>query len=122
MWALCVLISLPKRSENLKTERLQKWTLISETVGAIAIVLSLMVVAYELRRNTEASYANTLDSLSESQMNWRSNILSTPGLLEAWSQEIGVELDAGWFIGEQLLLIYERAFFAHKYERYRQLN
>jgi len=98
-------------------ERLQKWTLVSEIVGACAIVLSLMIVAYELRQNTEASYATSHDTLSEAQFNWRNTLLSTPGLLEEWSETLEVQIEAGELIGEQLLLIYERAYFAHKYGR-----
>ncbi|MEH6557640.1 MAG: hypothetical protein V7708_07600 [Oceanicoccus sp.] len=91
----------------------------AEIIGTFAIVLSLLLVAYELRQNTAANYAASNDALGDAQIEWRSNILSRPELMLAWSEqlEIDVEIGASAFIGEQLLLIYERAYFSHKYER-----
>lgn len=101
--------------------KLQRSALIAEIVGTIAIVLSLLLVAYELRQNTAANYAASIDALSNAQFQWRSNILSRPELMLAWKNQIesdaDTELAAGILIGEQLLLIYERAYFLHKYER-----
>ena len=99
--------------------KLQRWALVAEIVGTFAIVLSLLLVAYELRQNTAANYAASNDALGEAQIEWRSNILSRPELMLAWSEQLGidVEIGASALISEQLLLIYERAYFAHKYER-----
>lgn len=101
--------------------KLQRSALIAEIVGTIAIVLSLLLVAYELRQNTAANYASSIDALSDAQFQWRSNVLTRPELMLAWKEQIESDVDiepaAGTFIGEQLLLIYERAYFLYKYER-----
>lgn len=97
--------------------KLERWALISEIIGTLAIVFSLLFVAYEVRQNTSANYAVTQSSLNNAQLTWRSNLLSTPGLLEVWENQVGVEVNAGVLVAEQLLLIYEQAYFAQKYKR-----
>jgi hypothetical protein len=103
----------------MSNSKLQTWALVAEIVGTFAIVLSLLLVAYELRQNTAANYAASNEALGDAQIAWRSNILSSPELLSAWREQLEYEgeISAGTLIGEQLLLIYERAYFSHKYER-----
>lgn len=59
-------------------EKLQEYALIAEIVGAVAIVISLLFVGYELRRNTEAFYAQTrqavLESSQEELFEWVRNL------------------------------------------------
>ena len=43
--------------------KLEKWALIAEIIGGIAIVLSLVFVGIEIRRNTNAAYAATYDQI-----------------------------------------------------------
>jgi hypothetical protein len=99
------------------TDALQKWTLVSEIVGALAIVISLLFVAYEIRQNTSSNYASTLEALNRVQIEWRTNLLSTPGLLDGWEDMLGVPIEPAELVSEQLLLIYELAFFSRKYGR-----
>lgn len=107
----------------MSNSKLQRSALIAEIVGTIAIVLSLLLVAYELRQNTAANYAASVDALGDAQFQWRSTILSRPELMSVWKEqldlELGVDIENGaaTLISEQLLLIYERAYFLHKYER-----
>jgi len=44
------------------------WKDIAELIGIAAIVLSLILVAYEMRQNTQMMRAQTRDSLTEKQM------------------------------------------------------
>jgi len=44
------------------------WKDIAELVGIVAIVLSLVLVAYELRQNTTVMRAQTRDAMTEKQM------------------------------------------------------
>lgn len=76
-----------------------------------------MPAAQEQNRNTATNFAASHDVLGDVQCNCRRHILATPGLPEAWSQRLETGFEAGPLDGEQLLLTYERAFFAHKYER-----
>jgi hypothetical protein len=43
--------------------KLKQWAQISEVIGAVAIVVSLIYVASELRRNTEATQAATFQQM-----------------------------------------------------------
>ena len=47
-------------------EKLQEYALIAEIVGAVAIVISLLFVGFELRRNTDAFYAQSRQAVLES--------------------------------------------------------
>jgi hypothetical protein len=99
------------------TDALQRWTLVSEIVGTLAIVISLLFVAYEIRQNTSSNYASTQEALNRVQIEWRTNLLSTPGLLDAWEETLGVPIEPTQLVSEQLLLIYELAYFSREYGR-----
>lgn len=43
----------------MSSEKLQKWALVAEIVAGIAVVISLAVVAYELRQSTNQERLNT---------------------------------------------------------------
>ena len=40
-------------------DRLQRWALVAEIVAGVAVVASLIAVAYELRQSTDQSALNT---------------------------------------------------------------
>ena len=46
--------------------KLEKWALIAEVVGGVAIVVSLVVLIFEVRGNTEAVSAATFQNVSDS--------------------------------------------------------
>ena len=98
---------------------LAKWTLVTESLGTIAIIVSLLFVGYEIRQNTTADYAATYEALGKSQIEWRLAIASNPKLLEAWSEGVGFDLPAPDFhlLIEALYLNYEQAYFARSYGR-----
>lgn len=43
----------------MSSESLQKWALIAEIIGGVAVVVTLAAVAYELRQSTDQSVLNT---------------------------------------------------------------
>jgi len=43
----------------MSNENLQRWALVAEIVGGIAVIASLIVVAYELQQSTDQSILNT---------------------------------------------------------------
>jgi hypothetical protein len=49
-----------------RVESLQKWALVAEVVGALAVVTTLAFVAVETRANTNALQAQTFQSLMQS--------------------------------------------------------
>lgn len=52
-------------------EKLQQYALIAEIVGGIAVVVTLIFLAFEMRANTQAMRAATYDSLVADIANWR---------------------------------------------------
>jgi len=68
---------------------LEKWALISEIVGGVAIVLSLVFVGLQIRSSTQVdravSYERNIDSINQ----WRLGLLSDPEALTAWGEFAG---------------------------------
>jgi hypothetical protein len=44
---------------KIESESLQKWALFAEIIGGIAVVVSLVLVAYEIRQSTDQAALNT---------------------------------------------------------------
>ena len=59
---------------------LQDWASIAEIIGAIAIVLSLVYVAYELRENTRALQATSRQALGDQDLTYFQTLLD-PSIL-----------------------------------------
>ena len=108
--------------------RLEKWTLLVESIGTLAIIVSLLFVAFEIRENTNATYAASWDALASSQIDWRLRIAANPKMREDWQLFIGrnsqrargvsaSDVDVSVYVGGALLLNYERAYFARQYGR-----
>ncbi len=51
--------------------RLERLALIAEIIGGIAIVITLIVLIYETRQNTIATYAASYDQLAADMADWR---------------------------------------------------
>ncbi len=105
---------------------LKKWALISEIVGAIAIVVSLIFVGLQVRDTSSAAYADTYDRLLADLGYWRMELATSPDAMRGWqamSNPDGAEnqdpvvFQAGRFAIEAVVQIYERAYFAHFYGR-----
>jgi len=58
--------------------KLEKWTLIAESVGTIAIVASLIVLVFQVRENTEATRVASFDAVTQSFNDWRNFLLENP--------------------------------------------
>jgi hypothetical protein len=105
--------------------RLEKWTLLVESIGTLAIIVSLLFVAFEIRENTNATYAASYDALANSQIDWRMRIAANPEMREDWSEFLEGRFENIWsvrddttaYMGGALLLNYERAYFARQYGR-----
>ena len=72
--------------------KLEKIGIIAEIVGTTAIVVTLVLVLYELRQNTAASYAASWDAITESQIDWRMAMVTNPELRAAWSERTSESL------------------------------
>ena len=99
---------------------LKKFALFAEIIGSIAIIVSLLFVGIEMRRNTNATYAASYDQLRSDEMQWRMALAGDPTLLE----EINKSVQAGYpgveqnytrsgVYWEALVQTWERAYFAH---------
>ena len=106
--------------------KLEKWALIAEIVGGVAIVLSLIFVGAEIRRNTAATYAATYDRLLSDHMNLSIAEANNPEISLAYLYFENSELldstdDPQYLQGRSIWMalarIYERAYFAHEYGR-----
>jgi len=64
--------------------RFEKWTLIAESVGTIAIVASLIVLVIQVRDNTQATRTATFDAVTQSTNDWRNDLLDNPELFELY--------------------------------------
>ena len=51
--------------ERATNDKLQKWALIAEVIGAVAIVVSLIFVGFEVRQGAEAQRAATVLQLKK---------------------------------------------------------
>ena len=54
----------------MSNDRLQKWALIAEVIGAVAVVISLIFVGIELRSNTEATRAATREAINQKDIDF----------------------------------------------------
>jgi len=75
--------------------KLEKWALIAEIVGGIAIVVSLIFVGYQVRQNTQvtqvAAYQQLISGISE----FNTQTLANPGL-----RAVRIKLNSGTRIEE----------------------
>jgi len=107
--------------------KLEKWALIAEIFSGFAIIVTLAVLIYETRQNTDATYAASYDLLSRDLADWRMALASNPEMqasyfefvnrLDEGRREADDGNDTGGLVGDTLFLIYERAYFGHTYGR-----
>ena len=64
--------------------RFEKWGLIAESVGTIAIVASLIVLVFQVRENTEATRIATFDAVTRSFNDWRNFLVENPEVGELY--------------------------------------
>jgi hypothetical protein len=54
----------------MKTKKLQKWAHVAEITGAIAVVISLIYVGYQIKENTSAQHSQTDVELTSMGFAW----------------------------------------------------
>ena len=75
--------------------KLEKWALIAEIIGGIAIVVTLMVLIVEIRGNSAAIRAATATSISDRTQTLILSSIANPSLMEARLRDAnGDELSA----------------------------
>jgi len=100
---------------------LQKWSDVSQIVGALAVVASLIYVGIEIRSNTEATQAATRQAALQADIEYLGSVLDPATLLRA-----EVKLNQGLELSpeEQYVLIerqhvnfrvFENAFYQYSY-------
>ncbi len=105
--------------------KLEKWALIADIVGGAAIVVTLVVLIFEVNDNTNAIQAQTYQGLM-SELNEYRMILADPEGIEGRTRVLGKLAEEGWgdlTDAERLRLwapstirwgIYESAYFANE--------
>ena len=106
--------------------KLEKWALIAEIVGGVAIVASLAMLIYETRQNTAAIFAANYDQLSADLADWRLRMATSPGASQAYfrfltspvTETVSVDTPdsdlAAQLFAVASFQIYERAYFARR--------
>ena len=100
-------------------KELQKWALIAEIVGGLAVVVTLIFLVFEVRANSNLIRANAFDQNMQSLLDWRMDLISTNEGLEMAAER--------WSLGDidnarrnltfqTLWNLYEKAYYAHEYE------
>ena len=106
-------------------EKLQRFALIAEIVSAAAVVISLVFVAFQVMDNTAAIRSASYDGILSDHIEWRMTVASNPELLATVAKTFNSDSDSSLSEEEQLgsqlsfqalWQIYERAYFARKYE------
>ena len=108
-------------------ERLQEYALIAEIVSAVAIVISLLFVGFQIRENTTSNYALSYDQLLAGTIEWNLSFANNPDTIAAflaWADSNDpvasldpIEADRGARIAQSIGQLYERAYFARFYGR-----
>lgn len=110
--------------------KLERWALVAEIVGGLAIVVTLVFLIYETRQSTAATYAASYDQLSAEMADWRMALANNPEMQANYFRfaftdderqgEFPYEdtaYETGVIVSAALYLIYERAYFAREYGR-----
>ena len=104
-------------------DKLRRYALVAEIVSATAVVISLVFVAFQVKDNTAAVRASTYDGILSDHIDWRMTVASSPELLTAFVKDFNsdtnmsdVERQGQQFARQAVWQIYERAYFARKYE------
>ena len=105
----------------MKNKQLQKWALGAEIVSAVAIVVTLGFLAFEMRGNTNAIHDQTYQELTQQLNNYRTDIVQS-GWLDAreklltdgWESLTRVEKSKMLLLRNNLYGIYEMAYYSEK--------
>jgi len=97
---------------------LQKWALVAEIAGGIAVVLTLLFLALQVRENSNLIRANAFAENMQSVIDWRIAAVSNEPAVEVISDRFSYSdpdaLRASfWF--QTLWNIYEKSFYSYQY-------
>jgi len=105
------------------SDQLRSYALVAEIVSAAAVVISLIFVAFQVKDNTAAVRASTYDDILSDHIEWRMTVASSPELLAAFVKDFNSDTNVSdaekWghrFAFQAEWQIFERAYFAKKYE------
>lgn len=102
----------------MKSKQLRKWALTAEIVSAIAVVVTIAFLAFQMRDNTNALRAQTYQDLSRDLNNWRTSVrdwdlmLSESKMKEKLAEGSPEEIGKIRLAIFEVWQIYEAAFFA----------
>lgn len=104
-------------------DKLRSIALVAEIVSAAAVVISLIFVAFQVKDNTAAVRASTYDNILSDHIEWRMTVASSPELLAAMVKDFNSDTNVSdserqgqKFALQAVWQIFERAYFARKYE------
>jgi len=107
----------------MENEKLKRYALVAEIISAAAVVVSLVFVAFQVKDNTSAIRSSTYDGILADHIEWRLTVATHPELgaailkLDNSDTDItDLEQKNANRAYEALFQIYERAYFARKYE------
>ena len=105
----------------MKNEILRKWALGAEVVSAVAVVVTVGFLAFQIMKNTSATQAQTYQLLMQ-EMNEYRRLFTEPGMAEISSKRSAQGWDAlelvekrQWYASQTIRWgMYESAYFANK--------
>ena len=105
------------------SEKLKTYALVSEIISAAAVIVSLIFVAFQVKDNTAAIRSSTYDGILADHIEWRLTVATHPELGTAMIKLDNSDTDLNDLdrknaerAYQALFQIYERAYFARKYE------
>lgn len=105
----------------LDSESLKQWALVAEIIGGAAIVITLVILVFELQQNTTAVQRATYSEITQSLDEWRYQLTLNPdvrAVFEKFDQQetlTSEEASIRVGLGRTLYSIYERAYWANEY-------
>lgn len=107
----------------MSAERLQKWALIAEIVGGLAVIITLVFLIFEIRENSAVIRSSSYGQYTELLNDWRLEGSSNPEIARLWriyadgnlNSLNEVESQQLQFFATSLWGIYEASYFAYEY-------
>lgn len=94
------------------SQSLERWALIAEVIGGVAIVISLGVVAYELNKSAQQTAVSSYQELMANITHLNETVIANPMLFEALPKSIN-DPDSLSVEEERLLFFYYMSIFRH---------
>lgn len=69
--------------------RLEKWALVAEIIGALAVVISVMYVGFQIRQNSATLQSSSFQAVSDSISEFTASIGRDPVLTHIWISGLG---------------------------------